>query len=193
MNEILLAVILGAAFGIALDRAGATNPGLIIRMLNLTNLHLMKAILGGIGLASILLFGGLMLGVVDPGHMSVKGAYLGVFVGGLMLGVGFAVAGYCPGTSITAMATGRVDGLVFALGGLVGAGAYMLSHAAVKGTGILEPIAGGNTTLGVIAGTDYPALISGVSGEMIGLGTGILFLLIAFLLPQRLRVAAPAS
>lgn len=41
MPEILLAILVGVAFAFTLDRIGATNPGYIIRMLNLTNLHLM--------------------------------------------------------------------------------------------------------------------------------------------------------
>ena len=40
MSTILLAILIGAAFGFTLDRIGATNPGYIIRMLNLTDLHL---------------------------------------------------------------------------------------------------------------------------------------------------------
>ena len=93
MQQILLALLLGGLFGFVLDRIGATNPGYIIKMLNLTDLHLMKTILAGIGVASVLLFGGLVLGLVDVGHMSVKTAYVGVFIGGLLLGTGFAIAG----------------------------------------------------------------------------------------------------
>ena len=88
MPEILLAILVGVAFGFTLDRIGATNPGYIIRMLNLTNLHLMKTILMGIGVASVLIFAGLLAGVVDPSHLSVKAAYAGVFVGGILLGLG---------------------------------------------------------------------------------------------------------
>ena len=40
--EILLAIVIGAAFGAVLDRIGATNPTYIGRMLALTNLNLMK-------------------------------------------------------------------------------------------------------------------------------------------------------
>jgi hypothetical protein len=196
MNTILLAVIVGAAFGAALDRVGATNPGYIIGMLNLSRLHLMKTILGAIGVASILLFGGLLLGIVDPGHMSVKTAYVGVFVGGLLLGAGFAVAGYCPGTGLGALATGRKDAGIFVLGGLVGAFAYMLSYGWVKTTGVLDKIAGGKSTLGEIAGTDYPALIPGVPGEWLGIVLGIVFLVVAYVLPDRLigrKFVAPAE
>lgn len=186
MQQIFLALLLGGLFGIVLDRIGATNPGYIIKMLNLTDLHLMKTILAGIGVASVLLFGGLVVGFVDVGHMSVKTAYLGVFIGGLLLGAGFAIAGYCPGTGLTAAATGRFDGLVFVLGGLVGAAAYMGSYAWVKSTGVLEKVVGGKATLGTIEGSGYPALIDGLPGETVGLAMGFIFILIAFVLPRRL-------
>lgn len=185
MSQIILALIIGGAFGFTLDRIGATNPGYIIRMLNLSDLHLMKTILTGIGVASILVFGGLILGLVDPGHLSVKTAYLGVFIGGLLLGLGFAVAGYCPGTGLTAAATGRIDGFIFVIGGLVGAGAYMANYGWVTTTGMLDDIAGGKATLGPIAGTKYPSLFDAVSGEWLGIIMGVAFVVIAWLLPER--------
>jgi hypothetical protein len=185
MSGIILAIIIGGAFGFTLDRIGATNPNYIIRMLNLTDLHLMKTILTGIGVASVLMFGGLLAGLVDPGNLSVKATYFGVFVGGLLLGIGFAVAGYCPGTGLTAAATGRLDALFFILGGLLGAGAYMATYAWVKTTGILDNMAGGKTTLGQIGGTDYPALFPSLSGEWLGLGLGVALIAIAWALPKR--------
>ena len=122
MTMILLAIIIGAAFGFALDRVGATNPGYISAMLRLSRLELAKTILFAIGFSSTLLFGAMLLGLIDAGNMSVKTAYGGVFLGGILLGLGFAIAGYCPGTSLAAMATGRKDAAFFALGGLLGAG-----------------------------------------------------------------------
>jgi hypothetical protein len=184
--SILLAIIIGGAFGFTLDRVGATNPGFIIRMLNLTNLHLMKTILLAIGTASFLMFGGLLLGFVDPGHMSVKTAYSGVFIGGLLLGAGFAISGFCPGTSLTAAATGRKDALFFILGGLLGAAAYMGAYSGVKATGLLDKIAGGKATLGAIDGTKYPSLIEGMSGEMLGIVGGIIFIALATLAPAHI-------
>jgi len=186
MTSIFLALAIGAAFGFALDRVGATNPGYIIRMLNLSNLHLMKTILAGIGVASILMFGGLLLGLVDPAHLSVKTAYYGVFAGGLLLGLGFAIAGYCPGTGLTAMATGRIDALVFVAGGLLGAAAYMLTYPSIIASGLLNEVAGGKATLAPLAGTKYPALFTGMSGEILGLVIGVVLLLIAILLPNRI-------
>ena len=195
-TTIILAIVIGAAFGFVLDRIGATNPGYIIRMLNLSNLHLMKTIMMGIGVAATLTFAGLMTGLVDPGHLSVKTAYVGVFVGGILLGLGFAVAGYCPGTGLTAAATGRLDAVFFVIGGLIGAAAYMLTYADVKSMGLLAEIAGGKSTLGPIAGTSYTSLVSSVPGEWIGLGMGVLFMIIAWALPDRLvgsQLTVPAE
>lgn len=189
MDIIFLAIVVGGAFGFVLDRIGATNPDYIIGMLRLTRLHLMKTILLGIGVSSLLMFGGLMAGLIEPGHLSVKSTYIGVFIGGIMLGLGFALAGYCPGTGLAAAATGRRDALLFVLGGLVGAAAYMAAYSGVKATGILDAIAGGKATLGTIEGTSYPGLTS-LSGETIGLVLGVLFIVIAFALPERFRTAA---
>ena len=41
-----------------------------------------------------------------------------------MFGAGFIIGGYCPGTSVAAMATGKKDGTAFALGMLAGVFAY---------------------------------------------------------------------
>ncbi len=192
MNTIMLAIVVGVAFGFVLDRIGATNPNLIIGMLRLGRLHLMKTILGAIGIASIGLFGGLMAGLIEPSHLSVKAAYVGVVIGGALLGAGFAVAGYCPGTGLAAAATGRKDALFFVLGGLAGAAAFMGSFEWVKATGVLEKVLGGSSTLGTIAGTKYPALFAGLSGEAIGIAMGVLLVVIAFLLPDRLMGSRPS-
>ncbi|MEQ8321801.1 MAG: YeeE/YedE thiosulfate transporter family protein [Rhodospirillales bacterium] len=186
MTLLILAIVIGGAFGFVLDRVGATNPGLIIRMLNLSNMHLMKTILLAIGLSSVLMFAGLLAGLIDVGHMDVKTAYVGVFVGGLLLGAGFAVSGFCPGTGLTAAATGRKDAMIFVLGGLAGAGAYMGSFAWIGTTGLLEKVAGGNSTLGAIAGTEGAAMFPGLPGEWIGILVGIAFIAIAAALPARL-------
>lgn len=193
MTSIILAVVIGAAFGAVLDRIGATNPNWIGKMLTLTNLHLMKTILLAIGTASVLMFGGQMLGLVDVGHMSVKTAYAGVFIGGLMLGAGWAAAGYCPGTGVCAAASGRKDALFFIAGGLLGAAAYMVTYPAWNAAGLLD---GSKLTLGAVPGAGYDGLLS-ISGDLLGIVMGLAFVAIAIALPERLRgggeAVAPAE
>ncbi len=182
--QIILALVIGALFGFALDRNGATNPSVLGRMLALKSLGLMKAILLAIGVGSILMFGGQMAGFVDVGHMSVKAAYVGVFVGGLLLGAGWAMSGFCPGTGVCAVATGRKDALFFIAGGLLGAAAYMVTYPAVEATGLLNSIAGGKVTLGTVPGAKYDGLM-GLPGDVLGIVLGLAFVLVAFVLPER--------
>ncbi len=194
--EIILAIVIGAAFGATLDRIGATNPNFIGKMLNLTNLHLMKTILLAIGTGSILMFGGQMLGLVDVGHMSVKAAYVGVFIGGLLLGAGWAASGFCPGTGVCAAASGRKDALFFIAGGLLGAAAYMATYPAWKAAGLLDNVAGGKVTLGSVPGASYEGL-TGIPGDLLGMALGAVFVMVAFVLPERLTpekgLAQPAE
>lgn len=185
MTSILLAIVIGAAFGAVLDRIGATNPNWIGGMLTLRRLHLMKTILLAIGTGSILMFACQMLGLVDVGHMSVKAAYVGVFIGGLLLGAGWAASGYCPGTGVCAAASGRKDALFFIAGGLLGAAAYMATYPAWKASGLLENLAGGKVTLGIVPGASYEGLTA-ISGDLLGIALGAVFVLVAFVLPDNL-------
>lgn len=191
MTVILLAIVIGVAFGAVLDRVGASNPSYINAMLNLTNLNLAKSILLAIGVGSVLMFGGQMLGLVDVGHMSVKTAYAGVFLGGLLLGAGWALSGFCPGTGVVAAATGRKDALFFIAGGLLGAAAYMVTYPSWKASGMLDKIAGGKVTLGTISGAKYEGMTA-ISGDILGLVLGLGFIAIAFALPERF-VGTPAQ
>ena len=186
MSSLILAIVIGAAFGAVLDRIGATNPTYIDKMLNLMNLNLMKAILLAIGTGSVLMFGGQMIGLVDVGHMSVKAAYAGVFIGGLMLGAGWAASGYCPGTGVCAAASGRKDAVFFIAGGLLGAAAYMMTYPMWKASGLLNDVAGGKVTLGTVPNSGYDGLTS-FSGDLVGIVLGLAFIGVALALPERLR------
>jgi uncharacterized protein len=192
MMTIVLAVVIGLGFGAVLDRVGASNPNYIGKMLNLTNLNLAKTILLAIGTGSVLMFGGQMLGLVDVGHMSVKAAYAGVFIGGLMLGGGWALAGFCPGTGVVAAASGRKDALFFIAGGLLGAAAYMVTYPAWKASGFLDSVAGGKVTLGTVPGAGYEGLMA-FPGDILGILLGVAFIAVAFALPERILGAQPEA
>jgi hypothetical protein len=184
MTSTILALVIGAAFGAVLDKVGASNPNYIGKMLSLTNLHLAKTIMLAIGVGSILMFGGQILGLVDVAHMSVKALYPGVFIGGILLGIGWAVSGYCPGTGLAAAASGRRDAWVYIAGGLAGAAAYMLTYPMWKGAGWL---AGEKLTVGAVPEAKYAALLPNFSGDVIGIVLGLIFIAVAFILPDKIR------
>ncbi|MCG8634791.1 MAG: YeeE/YedE family protein [Desulfobacterales bacterium] len=181
---IVLAIIIGIFFGFALQRVGATNPQNIINMLRLKDLHLMKAIFFAIGISSTVLFLLMAASVIDSGHLSVKSSYIGVIAGGALLGLGFAVAGYCPGTGLAALADGRKDALFFVGGGLLGALIYTLVYGSIKGTWLFNKIAGGKVMLA--EGSDkFHALLPFIPGSLLAAAIGITFILIAWKLPDK--------
>jgi len=183
--NIFLALLIGGLFGFALDRVRASNPNYIITMLKLENLYLMKAILFAIGFASILMFAGQMLGLVEVGHMSVKASYFGVVLGGIILGIGWAISGYCPGTGIAAAASGRIDAMIFILGGLLGAFVYMLVFDQIMDSTVMNSLFGGKVTLGTIPGSKFEGIFT-IRGDILGIVLGCVFMFIAYKLPEKI-------
>lgn len=183
--DIILAIILGSLFGFALQRIGATNPQNIINMLRLKDLHLMKAIFFAIGISSTFLFLLMQVGVVDAGNLAVKSSYIGVILGGALLGLGFAAAGYCPGTGLTALADGRKDALFFVAGGLLGALIYTLVYGSIEGSWLFDTIAGGKVMLATGA-EKYQALLPMIPGPLLAAVIGSVFMIIAWKLPNRI-------
>jgi len=184
MMNIILAIVLGLAFGIALDQAKASNPQKIIGMLRLKDFHLMKVILFAIGFSSLLLFILLSLNLIDAGHLSVKTTYTGVIIGGAILGTGFAIGGYCPGTCVVAAGRGRKDALAFIAGGLIGALVYMLIFGLIQDTALFNKIAGGAVSLAETNPEKYTSLSGNLPALLVAGPIAILFMLIAFLLPE---------
>ncbi len=181
--NILLAVLIGGFFGFVLQRIGAADPDKIINMLRLRDLHLMKTILMGIGVSSILLFAGMTTGLLDSGHLSVKSMYWGVLIGGMLLGLGWAISGFCPGTGVVAAGSGRIDAFLFLLGGLVGAGLYTVMFASLKGTFLMKSLFGGKTTL--VQTGEFQAILTTIPGWAVAIGIGVALIGIAAVLPNR--------
>ena len=183
--DIILAIILGSLFGFALHRVGATDPNVIINMLRLRDLHLMKVILFAISISSALLFIGLGIGAISGSHLSVKASYWGVLLGGILLGTGWAISGYCPGTGVAALGEGRKDAIFFVIGGLCGAAVYMAIYSSLKGTALLENILGGKVTLAATPNESFGAIVSVIPGVIVALVLAAAFGLIAWKLPSR--------
>ncbi len=184
MTQLIFAILLGGLFGAVLHKVGASNPQNIINMLRLKDLRLMKTILFAIGFSSFILFALMTFNIIDAGHLSVKASHIGVVIGGAILGIGFAISGYCPGTGLVAASTGRKDAWWFILGGLLGAFIFTLSYEAIKALGWLEKLWGGKVTLAATGKETYPALMADISPLLVAGGLGFALMIIAWILPK---------
>ena len=123
--DLAIAAALGFGFGFALERAGFGSARKLTAVFYLHDMAVVKVMFTAIVTAMTGLFLLSAVGVLDLSELYVEPTALAAqAVGGMVFGVGFIVGGYCPGTSIAAVATGRKDGLAFALGMLAGVLAY---------------------------------------------------------------------
>ncbi len=118
-------VLIGAGFGIALELAGFGDSRRLAVQFYFKNMTVLKTMFTGILVACLLIFLSAGLGWLDFSQLAVNQTFLwpGI-VGGLIMGVGFIVGGYCPGTSLVATASFKIDGLFFLVGTIVGAGLF---------------------------------------------------------------------
>ena len=103
-------LLIGFAFGYVLEISGFGNSKKLAAQFYFKDMTVLKVMFTGIIVAMVLIFGSTALGLLDYRLLWVNPTYLwpGI-VGGLIMGVGFIVGGFCPGTSLVAMATGKIE------------------------------------------------------------------------------------
>src|SRR6266498_2961897 len=114
--------LIGFAFGFTLEMSGFGNSRKLAAQFYLTDLTVLKVMFTAIVTAMVLTFGAVGLGILNFSQVWVNPTYLASgILGGLIMGVGFIVGGFCPTTSLAAASTGKVDGMFFVAGGFFGA------------------------------------------------------------------------
>jgi hypothetical protein len=123
--DLALALALGLGFGFSLERAGFGSARKLTAVFYLYDMAVVKVMFSAIvttlvGLTVFAAVGWLDLDALyfEPTNFAAQA------IGGLVFGAGFIIGGYCPGTSIAGVATGRRDAMLFALGMLTGVMAY---------------------------------------------------------------------
>ena len=121
----LVYLLIGFGFGYVLEISGFAISSRLAAQFYFKDLTVLKVMFTAIIVAMVLIFAATGLGLLDYNLIWVNPTYLwpGI-IGGLIMGVGFIVGGFCPGTSLVSVATFKIDGLFFTLGGLVGIFAF---------------------------------------------------------------------
>ena len=124
---------IGIAFGACLERAGLGSAKKLMGQFTLKDLAVFKVMFSAIVTAMLGLFWLSWLGVLDLDRVYVPETFLlPQLAGGIIFGIGFAVAGLCPGTSCVAAITGRGDGLATVFGMFVGVLATGMTIPAIQ-------------------------------------------------------------
>ncbi len=124
----LFAVLLGMGFGFALESSGFSSSRKIIGTFFGYDFVVVKVFFTAAIVASLGLLYLSYLGLLDFSQLYIQPTFLAsAILGGVIMGVGFAMGGFCPGTSLCAAAVGRIDGLVF-FGGMF-IGVFLFSEA----------------------------------------------------------------
>lgn len=119
--SLVWAFVIGIGFGWFLERAGFGSSKKLTSQFYLNDMSVFKVMFTAIITAMLGIFYLAWAGVLDLSLVYLTPTHLAPqIVGGLVLGAGFVIGGYCPGTSIAGAVTGRIDAVVYLLGVLAG-------------------------------------------------------------------------
>jgi hypothetical protein len=120
--DLLIALLIGIGFGFSLEQAGFSSSRKLAGMFygydtTVIKVFFTAAIVALVGSQFLSFFGLLNLNLVFVNEFYVAAS----IVGGVIMGAGFIMGGFCPGTGLSAMSIGKIDAMVFFAGGLTGA------------------------------------------------------------------------
>lgn len=130
--NILSALLIGMAFGWVLEQAGFSSSRRLVGLFYGYDFTVLRVFFTAAvtALAGTLLLG--RVGLLDLDLVYVNPTFLWpALAGGALMGVGFLLGGYCPGTSVCAAAVGKKDAIAFVFGGFLGVLAYGEAYPAL--------------------------------------------------------------
>jgi 3-mercaptopyruvate sulfurtransferase SseA/uncharacterized membrane protein YedE/YeeE len=117
----LAALVIGFLFGLALERAGFGSSKRLAGVFYFRDMAVIKVMFTAVvtAMLGLLILVGLGLTSFDRIYLlpTVYGAQI---VGGLVFGIGFVMAGWCPGTAAVGLASGKIDAAIYLVGAVAG-------------------------------------------------------------------------
>ncbi len=152
---------IGVSFGSVLEMAGFADSRRLAGQFYFRNITVLKVMFTAIVTAMVLVFLSSALGWLDYPRVYVNPTYLvpGI-IGGLIMGVGFILGGFCPGTSLVAVSNLRIDALFFFVG--VSAGVFAFGESVGRFTEFFYSSSMGRFTLPEWLGAPTGIVVVGV-------------------------------
>jgi thiosulfate/3-mercaptopyruvate sulfurtransferase len=117
-----MALVIGLFFGFSLERAGFGSSRRLTGLFYFRDMAVLKVMFTALITAMLGLAVVVSMGWINPAsQLYMMKTYYGTqAVAGLLFGVGFVMGGWCPGTAMVGLASGKIDALVFLLGAVLG-------------------------------------------------------------------------
>lgn len=119
--SLVVALLLGIGFGFALEQAGFSSTKKLVGLFYGYDFTVLKVFFtaGVTAMIGVLLLA--HWGLLDLSMIYINPTFLwSALVGGAIMGLGFVIGGFCPGTSVCAAAIGKIDGMAFVGGTVLG-------------------------------------------------------------------------
>jgi rhodanese-related sulfurtransferase/uncharacterized membrane protein YedE/YeeE len=157
----IIAFVIGIGFGFFLERAGFGSGRKLAAQFYLRDLSVLKVMFTAIITAMTGLYMLSRFGMVDLSLVYLVPTFLvPQIVGGLLLGFGFVIGGYCPGTSCVSAVTGRIDGMVYVAGMIAGLVGFAEFYPYIQNLVTITPM--GQITLPRLFNLPYGLLVFAV-------------------------------
>jgi hypothetical protein len=127
--NLLVAFLIGIGFGFALEQAGFSSSRKLAGMFYGYDITVLKVFFTAAITAMVGLIFLNYLGLIDMSIVYINQYYIkSAIVGGVIMGAGFIIGGFCPGTSVCAAAIGKIDAMIFIGGSLIGIFIFGLTY-----------------------------------------------------------------
>ena len=124
-TNLFFAFLIGIAFGFVLESSGFSSSRKLAGVFYGYDMVVLKVFFTGAITAMLGLLFFSLFGWVDLDLIYVNPTYLtSAIIGGVIMGVGFIMGGYCPGTSFCGASIGKIDAMVFIIGLFIGVGIF---------------------------------------------------------------------
>ncbi len=157
--NLVMAAVLGLFFGFFLERGGLGNPHRLTGVFYLSDFAVPKAMFTAILVAAtgVCLLSDLK--ILDMSKVWIIPTFFWPqLVGGALFGLGYVVSGYCPGTAVAGLASGRMDALVTMLG--IGFGSLVFAAVYPWIEGFYKISSMGQVTLPELTGLNHWILLA---------------------------------
>jgi hypothetical protein len=137
--NLVIALIVGIGFGFILEQAGFSSTRKLVGLFYGYDFTVLKVFFtaGVTAMIGVLFFG--HIGILDLSMIYINPTFLySALVGGGIMGAGFIIGGFCPGTSVCAAAIGKIDGMAFVFGSFIGIFAFAQAYPLVENLYLAE-------------------------------------------------------